>query len=542
MSINWKALLIINFLSVSYLLCCVLHAQSDIPFSVVADLNEGESGYILSIKFNVSEGSYLYKDQIKVDVPVSAEVDLVPRSIPEAKLKYDQFLEKELAIYAHDVKFVYSLSGKPGFPLEVIVRYQGCNNELCFLPSSKTFSLYPDDAVKEVAQNINVSADKGVIESPAGTDGFVEMAKAAGYLKVIDFIAFLDGAESGRGFAGTSLLNTFEQRGLFLSMLMIILGGLALNLTPCVLPMIPINVAIIGAGAQAGSRGRGFILGAVYGAGIAIVYGLLGVLVVLTGARFGTLNSSPLFNFAIAVIFLMMSLSMFGVFNFDLTRLQGGSLRGSSKKGGFAAALVLGAIAALLSGACVAPVVISVLLLAADMYSRGNTWGILMPFLLGVGMALPWPFAGAGLSFLPKTGKWMEHVKHAFGVIIVLFSVWYGYLGYSLLKDRSVLNDAAFISNEGKDVSDGWVTTMDEALAIARRENKPVFVDFWASWCKNCIVMDETTFKDAEVVRRLNGYVKVRIDASDQSRSEIKAILDKYVDVGLPTYVVLKHE
>ena len=88
----------------------------------------------------------------------------------------------------------------------------------------------------------------------------------------------------------------FEGRGPLAILLLVLVGGLALNLTPCVLPMIPINLAIIGAGAQAGSRGRGFLLGSAYGGAMALVYGVLGLVVILTAGTFGTINSSPWFN------------------------------------------------------------------------------------------------------------------------------------------------------------------------------------------------------------------------------------------------------
>ena len=108
-----------------------------------------------------------------------------------------------------------------------------------------------------------------------------------------------------------------------MSLLLIVLGGAGLNLTPCVLPLIPINLAIIGAGARASSRRRGFALGATYGLGMALVYGVLGLVVVLTGSKFGTLNSSAWFNVGIAVVFLIMSLAMFDLVNVDFSRFQG---------------------------------------------------------------------------------------------------------------------------------------------------------------------------------------------------------------------------
>src|SRR5207253_425287 len=122
-------------------------------------------------------------------------------------------------------------------------------------------------------------------------------------------------------------------------------GGLALNLTPCVLPMIPINLAIIGAGAQAQSRGRGFMLGSAYGAGMAIAYGILGVIVVLTAGTFGTINSSPWFNLAIALLFVVLGLAMFDVLFIDFSKYST-AFTGGSQRGGIVVAFSMGAVAA----------------------------------------------------------------------------------------------------------------------------------------------------------------------------------------------------
>ena len=89
----------------------------------------------------------------------------------------------------------------------------------------------------------------------------------------------------------------------------------------------------------------------------------------------------------------------------------------------------MGIVAALLAGACVAPVLIAVLLHSAAVYEAGNPAGLLLPFLLGLGMGLPWAFAGAGIAVLPKPGQWMMHIKHAFGVLIILVGIYYGYQG-----------------------------------------------------------------------------------------------------------------
>ena len=175
------------------------------------------------------------------------------------------------------------------------------------------------------------------------------------------------------------------------------LGGLALNLTPCVLPMIPINLAIIGAGAQAGSRRRGFLLGLAYGGAMAFVYGVLGLIVVLTASTFGTINASPWFNLGIAVLFVVLALAMFDVFEIDFSRFSG-NIGSGAGRGTFLLAFTMGAVAALLAGACVAPVVIQVVLFSSNLYATGTSVALALPFFLGVGMAMPWPIAGAGLA------------------------------------------------------------------------------------------------------------------------------------------------
>ncbi len=132
--------------------------------------------------------------------------------------------------------------------------------------------------------------------------------------------------------------------------------------------MVPINLAIIGAGAKAGSRQRGFLLGLVYGAAMALVYGVLGLVVILTAGTFGTLNASPWFNLGIAVLFVVLALAMFDVILIDFSTLaRGPDTQG--KRGSLPLAFTMGAVAALLAGACVAPVVIQVILFSSSLYA-----------------------------------------------------------------------------------------------------------------------------------------------------------------------------
>jgi thioredoxin:protein disulfide reductase len=362
----------------------------------------------------------------------------------------------------------------------------------------------------------------------ATLEQFNFLGRAAGYVRTDKFLQFMSDAE-----AGIKETGMFEGRGPLAILFLVFIGGLALNLTPCVLPMIPINLAIIGAGAQAGSRLRGLLLGGAYGAAMALVYGAIGTVVILTAGSFGAINASPWFNAGIAALFVLLGLAMFDRFTIDFSRFfpTAGT---SAKRGSFALAFGMGAVAALLAGACVAPVVLQVVLFSSDLYARGTSAALALPFLLGLGMALPWPIAGAGLAALPKPGAWMVHVKHAFGVIILATAAYYGHEAYSLFQSAQTTKAAQ------STVKDGWYQSLPAALAVAKAEGKPVFVDMWATWCKNCYVMDETTFKDDAVRASLDKYVKVKFQAEDPEAEPAKALMERWDTVGLPTYVILE--
>jgi len=482
----------------------------------------------LTVTLHVADGHFLYED--RVTIGIDDAVGAVLKQAPKAKEKADPFLGETVKVFAGDSVFTYSLPETAPSSFAITVDYQGCSETLCFPPKTETLRV-GDDGVGE---------PEATPPEPAGTNAtatvawralagrFEVAARETGYLKKGDFLNFLEQAESGSdGVERDKLRSLLQRRGIWAVVAAILIGGLLLNLTPCVLPMIPINLAIIGAGAKAGSKLRGLLLGGAYGLGMAAVYGVLGLAVVLAGATFGSLNSSPWFNLAIALVFVVLTLAMLDVIPIDFSRFQRGTGTGG-KEGSFITALVLGGVAALLAGACVAPVLISVLLLATDFYARGDAFGLVLPFLLGVGMALPWPIAGAGLSVLPKPGKWMSKVKYLFAALMVGFVVYYGHLAVSLFGSANVEDEKA-----------GWYTSIEEGLAAADAEEKPVFIDMWASWCKNCLKMEKTTFHDKDVESRLEAYVKIRYRAEDLRNAETKAVMDHFGAIGLPTYVIL---
>ena len=443
------------------------------------------------------------------------------------------------------------------------LRYQACDDKVCFQPRTERFEWQV--RVVPAGKSVTTSSSAVFEQLSAGRktgpptdplpfpgapapdapsalderasvvklDNFTVLGSTGGYVGSDDFLQFISDAEQGVASRGL-----FDGRGPFAILLIILLGGLALNLTPCVLPMIPINLAIIGAGAQAGTRRRGFLLGSTYGAAMAVVYGLLGLIVILTAGTFGTINSSPWFNLGIAVLFVALGLAMFDVIDIDFSRYSS-RLKNPTARGTFGLAFVMGAVAALLAGACVAPVVIQVVLFSSSLYAGGTPLALALPFVLGIGMAIPWPIAGAGLTRLPRPGAWMVRVKQALGVVILATAAYYGYLAYTLFADRWV--DAGEVRSSVEALlKDGWHASLDEGLAVAQRERKPVLVDMWATWCKNCLTMDKTTLADPAVKSALDGYVKIKFQAEQLGESPAREVIERLGGIGLPTYAILR--
>lgn len=498
--------------------------------------------------------------------PPPAGLEIPEVVFPPAKDLAQRGVDQPLSVFEHEftigVRFVVAAGHAPGsVTLPATLRYQACDEVACYppkrVPVSWTMTVGPAagpiqhaEVFKEVAfgrggaATIGEAASSSASSSPAtpavlqdeiaALDDFSEAGTTFGYLGAEDFLTFVHDAESGIRQKGM-----FEGRGPLAIVLLVLLGGLALNLTPCVLPMVPINLAIIGAGAQAGSRTRGFFLGGMYGAAMALVYGVLGLIVVLTASTFGTINASPWFNLGIALLFVALALAMFDVFAIDFSRFSSNIQLGSAGSGSFLVAFGMGTVAALLAGACVAPVVIQVVLFSSDLYATGTRTALALPFLLGVGMALPWPIAGAGIAALPRPGAWMVRIKQVFGVIILATAVYYGYEAYSLFSNRWV--DPTQVSSSVQEkLKEGWHASLAEGLAVARRENKPVLVDMWATWCKNCLVMDRTTLEEPAVVSALSGYVKVKFQAEDPDDPRVAKVMQRLGAKGLPTYVILK--
>ena len=146
---------------------------------------------------------------------------------------------------------------------------------------------------------------------------------------------------------------------------------------------------------------------------------------------------------------------------------------------------------------------------------------------------------GAGLSVMPRPGPWMVRVKQAFGVFILGTAVYYGALSYGLFSQRWVDPEEVASSVQAM-LDEGWYASLDQGLVAALEEDKPILVDVWATWCKNCLTMDRTTLKDPAVHAALDTYVKVKFQAEDPGASPAREVMQRFEGVGLPTYAILQ--
>ncbi|MBN1306954.1 MAG: thioredoxin family protein [Chitinispirillaceae bacterium] len=512
------------------------------PVTITISRNTPENNDTLSLTLTLQmeKNIHIYSAEslfFKISISDKAGLGEGTIELPEPKT-FVNFDKSTVSVYTGGEKIIimHPVTASDWF-LVGTVHYQACDSSMCFFPQEIAFSAKSDGTLLTGQEALGaVSTVTGQHSPPVDVmqllDDFIILGSRSGFLNVARFSEFLRDP-AGRT-SGTS--NGFEGKGFLIIILLTLLGGIALNLTPCVLPMIPITIAVIGAGSQAKSRSRGMFVGAMYGSAMALTYGALGLFVVLTGTQFGVINASPLFNGLIALIFIIMALAMFDIIHIDFTRFRkAGDVGGD--RGKLATAFVMGIVASLLAGACVAPVVISVVLYAGTLYANGNSAGLMLPFLLGMGMALPWPFAGAGLSFLPKPGKWMVWVKYVFGIFILAMATYYGYTGVTLYRSAS----APAVAPEKAASSDlPWLHSLEEGLQKAHVENKPVFIDFWATWCKNCTAMDATTFRNPEVKELLTQYILVKYQAERPDEPLTKRLLDRMGVKGLPTYVVVR--
>jgi thiol:disulfide interchange protein DsbD len=367
------------------------------------------------------------------------------------------------------------------------------------------------------------------------------------------------------------------EKGLPYALIAFFLFGLALNLTPCVYPVVPITVGFFVAQGEQKKRAM-FLLASYYVLGIAIIFSVLGLISGLAGKQWGFLFQHPWFIIIISIIILCMAASMFGAFeitvpSFLMTRL-GQSRQGAI--GSFLMGLTVGVVIA----PCAAGIVIGLIGIVAKL---GIVFkGALLFFVMGLGLGLPYLFLATFsglLKQLPRSGMWMVWIRKVFGVLLVGVAVYFlvpqaerasdhqgfylgvlgifgglllGFLdheeGYSrafktfraifgvlLIVSGALLAHAA-IKPEAPGI--GWLHHTDRSIEDLQKEAKPIFIYFYADWCATCRELERRTFRDKRIVAQSKTFNMLKVNCTTPE-DKSKALLQRFEVSGLPTMVLL---
>lgn len=476
------------------------------------------------VSFTIPEGYKVYAESISATAGTEAAEDEVALTAVDAPEPVEQTIDgvKE-KVYAADVTFSYTLSEAFTNAHVVTVGWQACTKTSCFMPEKAQFYAFESKEAEPAIADVQTQTPDRVLAAYANAEKFLEFLSRKG----------------GEPEKQNPLERARAKGGILLLIGVILLGGVLLNFTPCVLPLIPVNLAILGIGTHAASRRQGLLVGSFFGLGITIAFGALGIISVLTGASFGTLQSSPIFNAAIAIIFCVLALAMLDVITIDFSRL-GDRMRRKSNSGKkkpaalgmrLAGAFVAGAGSALLAGACVAPVLIWTLVMSASLVSAGQPAGAALPLFLGLGMGLPWAFFGGGVANLPRPGKWMNVIKIGFAIVFLVFAGIYARTAWHILRpaDQSAKEEKTGIA---------WLASETDLETALSSATKPVLMYLTADWCGACRKMANTTFEDASVQNALKSYHAVKIDCTVFDDPEIQAIVKRLGAPGLPFFAI----
>lgn len=327
--------------------------------------------------------------------------------------------------------------------------------------------------------------------------------------------------------------------GLWISFLFVFLFGILSSFTPCVYPMIPITIAVLGREAHARTRWQNLKVSLVYVLGIAATYSALGVLAASTGILFGSFISNPIVLGFVVIVFLAMALSMFGFFEFEVPPFLRDGVLSRLHVHGYLGAFVSGLVAGIVASPCVGPVLVGILTFVAQTQNLWIGFWLLFVYAFGMGML----FIAIGVfshatRFLPKSGEWMSRVKVFFGLIMVAMAIYY----LNMIFPVSHLFDKSRWISENSKISGQamtrWTNYSDDLLKQALDEGRPVIIDFRADWCAACKELEQFTFSNSKFKKSSEDFVLLKFDATNDSPA-LEKMKDKYHIVGLPWVVFI---
>ena len=446
----------------------------------------------VSANFKIVPGYYLYKQRIKFVIKDAATGKIEAIELPTGDIKDDPNFGKQ-EVYHHD--FVANIKLSSANNPIIQATYQGCSEKgLCYAPQTKTFNV-----------------------SLTGTSA---------------------GAASGASLNNDDKTTSALKSGnLWLVIGGFFVAGLLLSFTPCVLPMIPILSSII-VGSQAKqvapTKLHAFGLSVAYVLGMALSYTLAGIAAGLSGSLISQSLQSPWILGATALVFVMLSFSMFGFYELKLpTVIENKILNFSNQlKGGeWLGVFIMGVLSALIVSPCVAAP------LAGALIYIGQTHNVLLGgvglFALAIGMGVPLLLIGASAgSLLPKAGSWMTVVRNLFGVVMLAVAA---YIVWPVLPNAITQPvNSLFGLQAASHLPFQRVNNVAELDAAIKNANgKTVMLDFYADWCTSCKEMEKLTFSDSNVKAALKNTVLLQADVTANSADD-QALLKRFNLFGPP--------
>lgn len=560
-----------------FLVCCLtaMAAQADLfnnktkflPVDQAFQLDVQRSDIGVSMQWQIAENYYLYQDKLAFSVN-GKPVENAPQFLSSAEQYEDPYFGL-VTIFKHDLNLTLPL--KDPQPQDLLeVTYQGCAKGFCYPPETKQFQ------IGDLSSNVSASHE---VQNGAETHQTSQSA-----------------VENANVFSSqqNQLAESLSQSKY--AMLWFFVLGIGLAFTPCVLPMLPLLSAIvIGGRKEETSNWRALALSFVYVQGMALTYTLLGLVVVLIGLPFQIALQSPYVLIGLSIVFVLLALSMFGLFTLQLpsslqTKLTQFSQQ--QKSGAFFGVFVMGAIAGLVASPCTSAPLSGALLYVAQ--SGDFVIGVLTLYLLALGMGLPLILITVfGNKILPKSGAWMENVKTAFGFVMlalpiflisrIIPSMWeprlWALLGVSFfiwlatqmrsngigLFFRIVFFVAAMVSaqplqnwvwqdnattsqaaNAQSAVKNSLVfqqiSNYDELQAVLKQHpNKIAMLDLYADWCVACKEFEHKTFADPQVQTALSDVLLLRVDMTNNSESN-RTLMKALAVTGLPTIIFFNQQ
>ncbi len=523
---------------------------------VRASLSAAGSGRgTLTVRARLETGWHVNSHKPSEDYLIATEIKLDPAEgvrfgeakYPEGKLQKFAFSpDTPLSVYAGEFVIEVPVEWTAAAPPEVkgTIEYQTCNDSQCLAPVSLPFR-------SELGSNPPAAAGA----SSALTGGAVPLSEARR----------LEGSAPAAG-ASEDFGDLLKRRGLAGVLVLLFGWGLALNLTPCVYPVIPLTVSFFGGQAQGQSR-RTLLLASVYVLGMATMYSALGVAAALSGRLFGAALQSPWVLGVVALVLVALALSMFGLYDI---RMPTALMQKAGARQGVAGAYGMGLLVGVVAAPCVGPVVLGLLAFVAATQDAGL--GFLFFFVLALGLGLPFlvlaAFSGR-IAALPRAGAWMEGVKKVFGWILLAMAAYFvrnaipGLLGAWLLPAVLVvgaltllavhttlrigaraavavlfLAAAFFFAPVGRAEAGGPGWAAYEPAKVASLGHAAV-VDFSASWCLPCAELDKKTFSDPRVRAALGRRSLFKADMTRAAAPETMALAEKYAILGVPTVIFL---